>query len=311
MKIAILGATSHIAQDLILSFSQKKSYSFSLFTRNVRLLEKWISNVNLGEEYQAQSYIDFNNANKYDVVINFVGIGDPEKAQRMGDNILKITKQYDDMVLEYIRHNKKTKYIFLSSGAVFGGDYQEPVNKNTVAMIDVNNLNPTDWYAIAKLYAEAKHRSLPNLSIVDVRVFNYFSHTQNMNARFLITDIVRSLKNKEVFRTSADNVVRDFITPPDFYHLIQTVIDYDPINTALDCYTNAPVAKLDLLLKLKEKFGLEYQIEKSINIVNATGVKFNYYSTNTIAKSIKYNPKNNSLDGIIKELSTLFSKHKT
>ena len=109
MKIAILGATSHIAQDLILSFSQKKSYSFSLFTRNVRLLEKWISNVNLGEEYQAQSYIDFNNANKYDVVINFVGIGDPEKAQRMGDNILKITKQYDDMVLEYIRHNKKTK----------------------------------------------------------------------------------------------------------------------------------------------------------------------------------------------------------
>ena len=311
MKIAILGATSHIAQDLILSFSQKKSYSFSLFTRNVRLLEKWISNVNLGEEYQAQSYIDFNNANKYDVVINFVGIGDPEKAQRMGDNILKITKQYDDMVLEYIRHNKKTKYIFLSSGAVFGGDYQEPVNKNTVAMIDVNNLNPTDWYAIAKLYAEAKHRSLPNLSIVDVRVFNYFSHTQNMNARFLITDIVRSLKNKEVFRTSADNIVRDFITPPDFYHLIQTVIDYDPINTALDCYTNAPVAKLDLLLKLKEKFGLEYQIEKSINIVNATGVKFNYYSTNTIAKSIKYNPKNNSLDGIIKELSTFFSKHKT
>jgi len=288
-----------------------KDYNLFLFGRNVELLEKWVDSENLNARHQVQPYIAFNNSQEYHVIINFVGIGDPVKAKNMGSDIFKITEQYDDMALNYIKHHKQTKYIFLSSGAVFGGDYQEPVNKNTVAMIDVNNLNPTDWYAIAKLYAEAKHRSLPNLSIVDVRVFNYFSHTQNMNARFLITDIVRSLKNKEVFRTSADNIVRDFITPPDFYHLIQTVIDYDPINTALDCYTNAPVAKLDLLLKLKEKFGLEYQIEKSINIVNATGVKFNYYSTNTIAKSIKYNPKNNSLDGIIKELSTFFSKHKT
>ena len=125
-----------------------------------------------------------------------------------------------------------------------------------------------------------------------------------------INDIVRSLKNKEVFSTSNDNIVRDFITPPDFYHLMQVIIDCNPINMVLDCYTQAPVTKLDLLLKLKEKFGLEYQIEKSIDAVNATGVKFNYYSTNTIAKSIRYNPKNTSLDGIIEELSLFFYKHK-
>jgi hypothetical protein len=41
------------------------------------------------------------------------------------------------------------------------------------------------------LHAEAKHRALFNFSIVDVRVFNYFSHTQDMNARFLITDNLR------------------------------------------------------------------------------------------------------------------------
>jgi hypothetical protein len=43
------------------------------------------------------------------------------------------------------------------------------------------------------MHAEAKHRALFNFSIVDVRVFNYFSHTQDMNARFLITDIVRAI----------------------------------------------------------------------------------------------------------------------
>ena len=40
MKIAILGATSQIAQDLILSFSINKDYDFSLFGRNIELLEK-------------------------------------------------------------------------------------------------------------------------------------------------------------------------------------------------------------------------------------------------------------------------------
>jgi len=220
----------------------------------------------------------------------------------MGSDIFKVTEQYDDMALEYLKQHKKTKYIFLSSGAVYGGNYQEPVNKNTVAMIDINNLDSTDWYTLAKLYAEAKHRSLSDLSIVDVRVFNYFSHTQDMNARFLITDIVRVIKNKEVFKTSAVDIVRDFITPPDFYNLIQAIVDFKPINMALDCYTKSPISKFDLLNGLKEEFGLDYKVDKNIGIINATGLKLNYYSLNKAEKSINYNPENTSLEGIIQEI---------
>jgi hypothetical protein len=44
-----------------------------------------------------------------------VGIGDPEKAQKMGGDIFKITEKYDDMVLEYLKLHKETKYFFLSS----------------------------------------------------------------------------------------------------------------------------------------------------------------------------------------------------
>ncbi len=305
MKIAILGATSQIAQDLILSFSKNKSYNFSLFGRNVELLEEWVSSANLNGKYQVQKYSNFNRNQDYDVIINFVGIGDPVKAQKMGNDIFKITEQYDDMALDYVRCHKETKYIFLSSGAVYGGKYEEPVNENTVAMIDINNLVLTDWYTIAKLYAEAKHRSLSDLSIVDVRVFNYFSHMQDMGARFLITDIVRAIKNQEIFRTSSDNIVRDFITPPDFYNLIQATIDHKSINTALDCYTKSPVAKFDLLSELESKYGLRYEIDGSIGIVNATGAKLNYYSVSKMVKSIGYSPKNTSIDGIIQEIDKL------
>jgi nucleoside-diphosphate-sugar epimerase len=303
MRIAILGATSQIAKDLVLSFSKNKSYNFLLFGRNVEFLDKWIESVGLNEEYQAQDYAYFNKSQRYDVIINFVGNSDPIKAQKMGGDIFQITEQYDDMALDYVRCHKETKYIFLSSGAVYGGNYQEPVNKDTVAIIDINNLKSTDWYSISKLYAEARHRSLSELSIIDVRVFNYFSHTQDMNARFLITDILRAIKNKEVFKTSEDNIIRDFITPPDFYRLIQEIIDFKPINTALDCYTKSPISKFDLLAELGIKLGLEYEIDNSIDIVNATGVKLNYYSTNSAANSIGYTPIYTSLDGIFKEIN--------
>ena len=308
MRIAILGATSQIAQDLILSFSKNQDYDFSLFGRNVELLEKWTNSENLSEKYQVQEYSEFGNHLKYDVIINFVGISDPAKAQKMGSDIFKVTEQYDDMALEYLKQHKKTKYIFLSSGAVYGGNYQEPVNKHTVATIDINNLKSTDWYSISKLYVEAKHRSLSELPIVDVRVFNYFSHTQDMNARFLITDIVRAIKNKEVFKTSVDNIVRDFITPPDFYRLIQAIINFKPINMALDCYTKSPISKFDLLDELKSEFGLRYEIDKSVNIVNATGCKLNYYSINKLTGRFKYFPKNTSINGIFKEFHCILDR---
>ncbi|MBT5399258.1 NAD(P)-dependent oxidoreductase, partial [bacterium] len=204
-----------------------------------------------------------------------------------------------------LKQHKKTKYIFLSSGAVYGGNYQEPVDKETVATIDINNLKSTDWYTLAKLYAEAKHRSLSDLSIIDVRVFNYFSHTQDMSARFLITDIVRSIKNNEVFKTSPDNIMRDFITPPDFYNLIQAIIDFSAINIALDCYTKEPVSKFDLLNELEIKFGLQYSIDELYNGINATGDKMHYYSKNNNAERIIYRPKYTSLDGVMNEFLLL------
>ena len=145
MNIAILGATSQIAQDLILSFSKSKDYDFLLFGRNMELLEKWINSENLSEKYQVKEYSEFGNHQKYDMIINFVGIGDPAKAQIIGSDIFTVTEKYDDMALEYLKQNKKTKYIFLSSGAVYGGNYQEPVDKDTVATIDINCLVPQSY----------------------------------------------------------------------------------------------------------------------------------------------------------------------
>lgn len=302
MKISILGASSQIAQDLILSLSTRDKHTFLLFGRDTASLEDWVKREGLECQCQIKAYAEFDGCDNYDAIINFVGIGDPAKAQKMGSDIFKITEYYDNMALGYLKQHKKTKYIFLSSGAVYGGNYQEPVDKDTIATMDINNLQPTDWYTLAKLYAEAKHRSLSDLSIIDVRVFNYFSHTQDMSARFMITDIVRAIKNRELFKTSANNIVRDFITPPDFYNLIQAIIDCNSTNMALDCYTKSPISKFNLLHELKSVYGLEYEIEERVNIINATGRKMNYYSLDRAAEDIGYKAKYTSIDGVLQEM---------
>ncbi|MBT4730980.1 NAD(P)-dependent oxidoreductase, partial [Candidatus Woesearchaeota archaeon] len=91
----------------------------------------------------------------------------------------------------------------------------------------------------------------------------------------------------------------------DFYNLIRTIIDFKPINIALDCYTKSPVLKFDLLSEFGSKFGLKYEVDKDIDIVNATGAKLNYYSTNKIAKNMGYTPTNTSIDGVIQEIVSL------
>ena len=209
------------------------------------------------------------------------------------------------MALKHIKQHKKTKYIFLSSGVVYGGNYQTPVDENTNISTNTGNLEAMDWYVIAKQNAEKKHRRLSDFPIVDIRVFNYFSHTQDVNARLLMSDIVRAITNRTVFKTSSDNIVKDFITPPDFYNLIQLIIDFKSINTVLDCYTKSPISKCDLLDELESEFGLEYEIEDNVDVVNATRFKLNYYSLNKMCNGIGYRPIKTSMEGVVQEIRLL------
>ena len=165
----------------------------------------------------------------------------------------------------------------------------------------INHLEPHEWYGVAKLHAECRHRASPELAIVDIRVFNYFSHTQDLNARFLITDVLRAVRDKAVLKTSQDYMVRDFIHPSDFYRLVSAVLRAPAANLAVDCYTQAPVAKPDLLTAMQHRFGLRYEIADASASINATGSKPHYYSLNTAAAQFGYRPSLSSLQGILLE----------
>jgi len=219
----------------------------------------------------------------------------------MGNSIFDITLHFDDLVFDYLQKHPDCRYLFLSSGAAYGSGFSEPATRDTPAVVAINNLAPHEWYGVAKLHTECRHRSHPELPIIDIRVFNYFSRSQDISARFLITDILRAIRDKAVLKTSSDYIVRDFLHPSDFYQLVNVLLAAPAANTVVDCYSRAPINKPNLLAAMQKEFGLQYELMGSSNSINATGSKPHYYSLNTRAADFGYQPELTSLEGVLIE----------
>lgn len=302
MRIAILGATSQIAKDVILSFAGIAQYDLVLFARRPEMVREWLNSVCLSDKYSVYSIGGFIAQEPFDAIMNFIGVGNPVNVTAIGESIFDITLKHDEMVLNYLASNPACRYIFLSSGAVYGNHFESPVDENSVAIVPINCLQSQDWYGLAKMYAECRHRALPHLSIVDIRVFNYFSHTADISARFLMADILRAIRFNEILHTTSENIVRDYIGPNDFFRLISLILQSPARNDAVDCYTRGPVDKLTLLDSMKERFSLNFEIDQINSEFNATGFKKNYFSTNKRAAIFGYSPLRSSLEVVIDEI---------
>lgn len=308
MRIAILGATSRIAKDLIRLFSLENSYELVLFARGPQEVSDWMSASGIKNCHPVCNFTSFKNDQHLDALINFVGVGDPAAAQSMGSTILDVTHEFDALALNYVRKNPGTRYLFLSSGAVYGGGFATPADDQTHASFPINQLGAEDWYGIAKVYAETRHRALPELPIVDLRVFNYFSQSSDIEARFLIADILRSIRDGQVLQTSHENIVRDYIGPKEFMQLILKVLIAPPQNVAIDCFTQAPIDKISMLERMQKDFDLRYALVEQPTGLLATGGKLNYYSKSRKATDLfGYSPAATSLDVVLEQSRCILS----
>ena len=290
MKIAILGATSQIARDLMLSFSDE--HKLELFSREPAGMERWMVENGLAN-FSSKTYFDFPAVRNLDAIINFVGVGNPERLQKMGRNIFHVTESFDQMAMEHLEDNRDCIYIFMSSGAAFGDNFVIPADINKVAAYPLNDIQPRHYYGLAKFMAEVRHR-MSDRNIIDLRVFNYFSYTCNLKYKYMINCI----KDGSVFKVDRTPIMRDYIGPLDFYQMINILISQTKINTAVDCYSRQPVSKDTLLTKMAERYGLKYETQAAPVGLAATGVKENYYSNNTGAYALGYRPTLTSLETI-------------
>lgn len=307
MHIAILGGSSQIAKDLARSLGFQGVHFLSIYARRPEVVRSWLHGSD-AERYHVAGFEEFARTKiKFDAVINFVGAGNPARVMHIGAGIYSITNEFDHLALGYIKSNPGCRYIFASSGAVYGSDFSVPVNAASQAVVPINNLTASSWYGTAKLYAECQHRALSNYSIVDIRFFNYFSGTQNLNDRFLVTDVLRAAREGVKFITSSENIVRDYMGPEEVFYLIDSILGSDPVNMSIDGYTKHPVSKFQMLDAMSEKFGLVYEVDDSTMLLNATGSKSNYFSENRLARdAFGYTPKRTALEVILQEAEGFF-----
>jgi nucleoside-diphosphate-sugar epimerase len=193
----------------------------------------------------------------------------------------------------------------MSSGAVYGASFEAPVTSASRAQIPVNEFGLFDCYGLAKLNVECKHRLLKQFSIIDIRIFNYFSSTQDVNSHYFMSDVCRSILNKKTLITSDVNIIRDFIGPTDFFRLVRAIMQAPPLNKVIDCYTLSPVDKFTLLKNLEHVFGLSYETTASSMGTNATGTKSHYYSLNRVANDLGFEPGLTSIETILIEVAKL------
>jgi len=299
-SIAILGCTGHIGKNLIFNFKKEKKDDLFLFSRNEQNIKKITTDFNLKDHFTIKNYEQFNES-KYDVIINCIGVSDPEKIIEVNNSILEITEKYDNLVLDYLKKHPLVNYVNFSSGAVYGGYFISPANSSTKIEIPNYKISP---YTLSKIKSDIKHRKLKNFNIIDIRLFSFFSRFMDIKAKFLISEIVSSIKYNKKFVTNKIDIFRDYINPEDLFNFLKICINLNS-NCGLDAYSKEPISKFSLLKHLEEHFNLKYEIKENYITKSPTGIKKNYFSKSREAAKFGFIPQFTSIETISQELNHL------
>jgi nucleoside-diphosphate-sugar epimerase len=305
-KIAIFGSSGHIGKNLVTFFIKNNNFKTSLFSRDLNSFKplKFSSSGNIS----LNTYNNFKK-NEYDVIVNCIGTSAPKELKKTQSSIFNVTEFYDNMILEYLKIFPTTLYINLSSGAVFGRTFEKPVDNFSTSKLEINDINKDNSYSISKIYSESKHRYLSDLNIIDLRIFGFFSRFIDVSARFFMSELLQSLKNKSEFVTTNEDIIRDYVDPSDFYNLIKNCISNKKTNNVFDVYSKKPVSKFNILEEFSKTFDFKFKLVEKLESLSPTGLKKNYYSLSRKAEKIGYFPQFSSLETILNESSQIFENN--
>ena len=194
-------------------------------------------------------------------------------------------------ILEYCVQKKVKKIIFVSS-YVYGKPKNNPINEK-------HEIKPHNTYAKSKVLSEELckiYAKKYKIQIIILRPFNIFGDSQKDN--FLISNIMKSIKNNSSITIINKNNKRDYLFIDDLIEGIIKLIDYkckfEIFNIGSGkSYSLENIVKL-FEKKSKKKIKRKYKISKENNIPKIQA------DITKIKKEIKWNPKYTLVEGIEK-----------
>lgn len=308
-RIAILGATGHVGKCLTSALLANGEHDVVAVARNGARLDAFLATLPHGHDCSTASFEEFARG-EYDAVVNCVGVGTPAGVISAGATIFALTEQFDQLVLDHLERRPGTRCVAFSSGAAYCGTFEEPASETTPAVVPLNGIRPSDYYGVAKLASEARHRAAADCAIVDFRLFGLFSRHIDVEADFFMCSVYRAIEQGVTLCVGCENMVRDYIAPSDMATLLLEVLGAEPRNDVIDLYSAAPVAKFDALARLSESHGLVYEVLEASTAGAATGLKPNYYSLNRRAATFGYQPTRTSLQVLTEEMDAMLESRK-
>lgn len=304
IKVAILGATGYIGRSLVAT-ADAHGFEIVSFSRDVSRAKKVFASYNIDDQ-SVSSYDSFLDQN-FDVVINATGIGSPREITNNPTKVFSVTEEMDSLIFYYLDKYPNTRVFNISSGSVYGLSAGQPIEKGILATFDPSHLDPGNYYSLAKLHSEAKHRAWSDHNIVDLRVFAFISRWLDTDETFFIAEVANCLLNDKVFYTKQSDMVRDYCTADDLWKVIEFLCDRPAQNAVFDMQSKSPVAKFELLDHLSLKFGLKYKVSKELMDQSPTGQKNAYYSKSNALTNSGFIPHFTALENLSSELKAFLS----
>lgn len=281
MRIAILGSSGHVANNLFRSFRDNKDFVYQFSRESIE------DPYDINSMYNVRSYNELYYCN-YDAIINCVGFGNPASVETAGAEIFRVTEKYDNMCIDYLKIHPSTKYVYISSG------------------VANNRIDTSNLYQLSKIYTETKHRTLPELNIIDIRLYSFFTRFSNLEDSFFMSQLIKSIKNKTEFVTDEALMWRDYINPKDLYSLIQLCLQEEKINGWFNTFSLKPVEKFEILEYFQNKYNLRVKfVPKHTGFSSSNDSS--YFAKGTDGVKQGYKPTYTSIDTIKEESEFLLN----
>ncbi len=298
-NVAVLGATGYIGRSLLASAD---SFGFKAVpvSRDKERAKRVFESYKIKADY-IYDYVELLEI-EHPVLINATGIGSPREIMKDPKRVMIVTEEMDAVIVAYLEKYPRTRVFSISSGSVYGLSAREPITDVSSAVFDINNLKAGDYYSLAKLYSEVRHRSLTESAIVDLRVFAFVSRWLDLNESFFVTEVARCLLEKKTMETMPNEMIRDYSNQDDIWNIVRFLISQPILNSAFDIKTKSPVTKFDLLNHMKEVFNLDFLVSENVAEQSPTGQKNAYYPESTKLTELGYVSDRTSLENVTKEM---------
>ena len=225
---------------------------------------------------------------KVDIVIHLAGKIPSEK--NFSENIFFEHNVLGTLnVLEYCVKKKIKKMIFVSS-YVYGKPTKNPINEKQI-------VQPHNAYTKSKSLAEELCRIYGEkfgIKIIILRPFNIFG--SSLKNGFLISNILKSIKNNKSITIVNKNDKRDYLFIDDFVEVILKMIDYNCKFEIFNVGSGKSISFEKLINLFEEKSGIK--IKKNIKASKENHIPKIQADIKKIKRKTGWKPKTSLEEGI-------------